>query len=309
MSIWLSILLLCIGTVMLYFGAEWLVKGGIHLARTFHLSPLAIGLTVVAFGTSLPELLVSLKAALTDSATIAIGNVIGSNVANVGLVMGLSAFIFPFVIDYRSVLNDIVFYLAISLVFVLMILDGEIHRWEGAILFSGVIIYTWRRIKYPSEVVPEATDKVQSMGMTILLLVAGITLLYIGSDLFVNGALSLARILGVSEMAIGMTVVAFGTSLPEMATSVVASFRREGAISIGNIIGSNIFNILSVLGLVSVLHPLHAPTEILSFEIPFMLAYGVVIIPLGMMKQPLPRTASAILLFGYILFVAMLFNG
>ncbi len=302
-----SIAFLILGTILLYYGAEWVVKGGVHIAETFQISPIVIGLTVVAFGTSLPELVVSLKAALSNSNTIAIGNVIGSNIANVGLVLGISSLVFPIVISFEEIKRDLYFYIVVCMVLVLMILNGEISQIEGGVLAVTVIGYTWYSIKRPPVTVEEREDHFKTMTGSIIVLVFGIGTLWGGAEAFVYGAVKMARMLGVTEIVIGMTVVALGTSLPEFATSFVAAFRKQSAISIGNIVGSNLFNILSVLGFTAMVKPLITPEEILSLEIPFMIVFGIVLFPMAWMKQPLPRWVSALIFCGYLAFIIMLF--
>ena len=304
----LSFTLLILGGLLLYYGAEKIVHGGSHLAARLGLSPLVIGLTIVAFGTSLPEMVVSLAAAAKDHSSIAIGNIIGSNIANVGLVMGLSAFIFPLTITYLNIRKDLIIYMIAALVFTFFCFDGMINRWEGAILFGGIIGYSWYSITRPRHRVEKDIYGKDSITKCFFYLLFGSIFLYFGSKLFVEGAVSLAELLGVSNVVIGMSVVALGTSLPELATSIVASFHKEHGISVGNIIGSNLFNILSVIGLVSFLYPLHVPLEIMQFEIPFMIAFGVVLFPIALMKQPISKITSGILLIGYIAFIILLFN-
>ena len=304
----LSITLLLLGGLLLFFGAEKIVRGGSHIASRLGLSPLVIGLTIVAFGTSLPEMVVSLAAAAKDSSSIAIGNVIGSNIANVGLVLGISAFIFPLTITYANIRKDLFIYLIAALIFIYFCSDGLISSGEGAILFVGIIVYTWFAITHPRHQVEKDSHGKDSMSKCFFYLLIGSIFLYFGSKLFVEGAVSLAELLGVSKMVIGMSVVALGTSLPELATSIVAAFQKESGISVGNIIGSNLFNILSVIGLVSFLYPLHVPTDIMKLEIPFMLAFGVVLFPITLMKQPIPKITSGILIAGYLTFIILLFN-
>lgn len=299
---------LILGGILLYYGANWIVRGGSRLAAQIGLSPLVIGLTVVAFGTSLPEMVVSLTAAVKDSSTIAIGTVIGSNIANVGLVMGLSALLFPITITFSRIRYDLIIYLFAALLFTYFCSDGHIERWEGAVLFAGIIMYTGYCIILPHRRVPKNKDGKDSISKCVLYLLIGAVLLYFGSNLFVEGAIFLAKILGVSEIVIGMSIVALGTSLPELATSIVAAFHKESGISVGNIIGSNLFNILSVIGLVSFLHPLDSPQEIMFLEIPFMIAFGVILFPIALMKQPIPKFSAGVLLAGYILFIFLLFN-
>lgn len=300
------ILFIFCGGVLLFYGADYLVKGGSHLARIFGISSLVIGLTIVAFGTSLPELVVSLVAALRGSESIAVGNVIGSNIANVGLVIGLSATLFHIVLEKHKFFHDLNFLLVISLVFIWMAFDGIIERWEGIILFLGVITYTYFRISYGKSDYPIDKDE-GSVFINIFYVIIGIIGLTIGSNLFVDGVIRLAKILGVSEFVLGATVAAYGTSLPELTTSLVAAYRKEAAISIGNIIGSNIFNILCVIGLVSTINPLNVEISVFYFEIPVMLIYILALYPLLRMRTRILKRYSIILLVGYLAFVSYLF--
>ena len=306
----IGIIFLIIGSAMLFYGAEFIVKGGSQLARYFGLSPIVIGLTVVAFGTSLPELVVSIVAAIGGSSPIAIGNVVGSNIANVGLVLGISSLIFPIKINLSQIKNDLIIYIFVCLMFSAFCMNGSISRQEGLILFLSVLIYTWYSFYYSSsknndEDVNEKNPS--NLRMLFILIISGITLLSFGANLFVKGAIDIARYFGISEIVIGMTIVALGTSLPELATSVIASFRKEHAISIGNIVGSNLFNLLSVIGIVSLVSPIESPKEILFFEIPYMIIYGLILFPIGMLKQPIHRLTAAFLLIGYLLFIYQLF--
>ena len=306
----IGIIFLIIGSVMLFYGAEFIVKGRSQLARYFGLSPIVIGLTVVAFGTSLPELVVSIVAAIGGSSPIAIGNVVGSNIANVGLVLGISSLIFPIKINLSQIKNDLIIYIFVCLMFSAFCMNGSISRQEGLILFLSVLIYTWYSFYYSSSKNndEDVNDKNPSnLRMLFILIISGITLLSFGANLFVKGAIDIARYFGISEIVIGMTIVALGTSLPELATSVIASFRKEHAISIGNIVGSNLFNLLSVIGIVSLVSPIESPKEILFFEIPYMIIYGLILFPIGMLKQPIHRLTAAFLLIGYLLFIYQLF--
>ena len=303
----ISILYLIIGVVLLIFGADWLVKSAVIFANRLKISSLVIGLTVVAFGTSLPELIISLKAVLTDASHIAIGNIVGSNIANVGLVLGLSSLIFPIAIHFDRIKRDLYIYLVVCAVFVVFLYDGIITQIEGIILFSGLILYTWSCIKYRRKQDIESVTAVGSIRKTLMLFILGILTLYFGADLFIKGAIDLATILGVSEVVIGMSIVALGTSLPELSTSIVAAFHKEHSISVGNIIGSNLFNILSVIGIVGIVKPILSPTEIMTFEIPIMIIFGVVLIPLALVKQPISRIYSFLLVGAYFVFIYGLF--
>ncbi len=296
---YISILYLLIGGSFLFFGANWLIKSAVFFANRFKISSFVIGLTVVAFGTSLPELVISLEAVLSNKSTIAIGNIVGSNIANVGLVLGFTSFIFPIAIHFQRIKRDLYIYLFVCIVFVVFLYDGVISRIEGFALLTGLVLYTWSCIKFRPEQVVKSVTSIVKTGKALILFVLGILGLYFGADLFIKGAIELASILGVSEVVIGMSVVALGTSLPELSTCVVASFHKEHAISVGNIIGSNIFNILSVIGIVGFVKPIISPKEILTFEIPIMIAFGLIIIPLGLVKQPISRIYSFFLFTVY----------
>ncbi|MBU0528345.1 calcium/sodium antiporter [bacterium] len=302
-----SVLYLIVGAGFLFFGADWLVKSAVFFAKRLKISSLVIGLTVVAFGTSLPELVISLKAALTNASAIAIGNIVGSNIANVGLVLGLSSFIFPMAIYYHEIKRDLYIYLFVCIVFIIFLSDGVITRLEGFALFAGLIIYTWSCIKYKRDQNVESVPSVGGMSKSLILFSLGLIGLYFGAELFIAGAIELAKILGVSEAVIGMSVVALGTSLPELSTCIVASFRNEHSISVGNIIGSNLFNILSVIGIVGIVKPLIINDGIMTFEIPVMIAFGLILIPLGFVKQPISRIYSFLLVAAYFGFIYGLF--
>jgi cation:H+ antiporter len=302
-----SVLYLLIGAIFLFLGADWLVKSAVFFANRLKISPLVIGLTVVAFGTSLPELVISLSAVLTDSSSIAIGNVVGSNIANVGLVLGFASLIFPMSIHFSRIKRDLYVYLLVCIIFIVFLLDGEVNRFEGLILFLSLVIYSWSLIKFKREADLEVSPVLKKLSTAIAQFAVGIVGLYFGADLFVEGAVNLAMILGVSEMVIGMSVVALGTSLPELSTCIVASFKKQHAISVGNIVGSNLFNILSVVGITSMVKPIISSKEIFQLEIPVMVAFGIVLIPIGMVKQPLSRIYSAILVAGYFAFIYGLF--
>jgi cation:H+ antiporter len=257
-----------IGFVLLYFGAEWLVKGSSSLARSLGVTPIVIGLTVVAFGTSAPELVVSLISSIQGKSMIAVGNVVGSNICNIALVLGLSAIFNPIKCDPSVVRRDIPIMLAISAYLLVLTMNSTLGRVEGATLFSGIILYTIMnyslakketagRAEIESEL--EEIGFVSSRPKQILLIVAGIAGVVLGAQVVVDNAVKIMTILGVSEKFIGLTIVAFGTSLPELATSVVAALRGEMDISIGNLVGSNVFNIMSVLGAASLVRPIPIP--------------------------------------------------
>ena len=304
----ISIFSLFVGSLLLYFGAEWIIKGGVSISNKFGISKLVIGLTVVAFGTSLPELLVSLIAVFENSPSLAIGNVVGSNVANVGLVLGISALIFPISINYAPIRRDLFIYLCSCALFILFVFDGRISRFEGGFLFIGLLFYLVVCIKNPTDDQSDGENKLEfSMFKSTVYVLAGIFALSFGANFFVDGAIYLARFFGISEVVIGMSVVALGTSLPELATSAMAAFKKQSSISVGNIVGSNIFNILSILGITALFRPIDSPTNILNFEMPYMIAYGFVLILIAKLPQPVHRLSSGLLLSSYFLFIYLLF--
>ena len=265
----LILAILClIGFALLYFGAEWLVKGSSSLARSLGVTPIVIGLTVVAFGTSAPELVVSVISSIQAKSMIAVGNVVGSNICNIALVLGLSALFNPIKSDPSVVRRDIPIMLAISLYLLLLSFNSTLGRFEGTTLFAGVILYTffnYSLAKKESAGAAEIESELEDIGFIasrskqVILIAIGIAGVVGGAQIVVDSAVKIMTILGVSEKFIGLTIVAFGTSLPELATSVVAAMRGEMDISIGNLVGSNVFNIMSVLGVASMVRPIPIP--------------------------------------------------
>ena len=267
MSAWvINILMGILGGVMLYYGAEFLVKGGVSIALKFKISPLVIGLTLVAFATSAPELAVSINASLKGHGDVALGNVVGSNICNIALILGLSALIAPLPVNRKLLKLDMPLMMAASLVLLLFFwLSNGVNRWQGAILFAGVVSYTvWSVYASRKEGVSEddGGDEVEikeiNTFLSIGLVIAGLLTLVFGAKFFVGCATFVAAKLGVPEAVIALTIVAFGTSLPELATSVVAALKHEQDIAIGNVVGSNIFNILSIMGISPMIKPVTA---------------------------------------------------
>jgi len=315
--------LLCIlGFGLLYWGAEWLVKGSSSLARSFGVTPLVIGLTVVAFGTSAPELVVSLLASLKGKSMIAVGNVVGSNICNIALVLGASALFQPIVTGSSVVRRDIPVMLAVSLMLGLFTMDSVLGRGEGAVLVAGIVVYTLfnyvqaRRCRADelaeacvAETLPVVTD---GRGRMLLLVVAGVAGVVVGAQLVVDAAEVIMRALGVSEKFIGLTVVAFGTSLPELATSVVAAARGELDISIGNLVGSNVFNILSVLGAAALVRPIPIPDGgfwASGLWLDYTVMMGTSLLPLILMRRTntVSRGGGVVLLACYFCYLGYLF--
>jgi len=240
--------IIAISAALLFFGAEWLVKGGSQFAQQMGVKPLIVGLSIVAFGTSMPEFVVSLIAnVFEDSSTIAIGNIIGSNVTNIGLILGLSGLIFPITIHFKQTYKGLVFLFMISILLYGLSLDGIVNRLDGSIMVLLLIGYLMYLYRHPSEVPLEEThNEFGSKTHNLLLVLAGSVALSLGAWLFVKSAVWIAEEFDIPKMVIGLTIVAIGTSLPELATSLVAAFRKQGEISVGNIIGSNVFNILFI---------------------------------------------------------------
>ena len=297
----LNIVICLVGFFMLYYGAEWLVKGSSSLARSLGITPIVIGLTVVAFGTSTPELAVSLASSIQAKSMIAVGNVVGSNICNIALVLGLAATFQPIVSHPVVVKRDIPIMLGVSLVLLVFSFNSVLGRGEGAVLFAGIILYTlanYYSVRKGAgaaggeiEVLPElGVEKVEeslSRPKAIVMVVVGIAGVVAGAQMVVNAAIAIMTVLGVGEKFIGLTIVAFGTSLPELATSIVAAMRKEMDISIGNLVGSNVFNILCVLGATALIRPIPIPGGFVASGLiyDYLMMLGVSFLPWLMMRK------------------------
>ncbi|MEW6078330.1 MAG: calcium/sodium antiporter [Thermodesulfobacteriota bacterium] len=315
----MTILLLILGFVLLVGGAEMLVRGASGIAIAMKIPALIIGLTVVAYGTSAPELAVSVFSGFSGQADIALGNVVGSNIANILLILGLSALIAPLAVSSQLVRFDVPVMIGISILTFVMAMDGKLGRLDGAVLFAGAIAYTVILIRMGrreglSQADNEdgsdaAADSSSRWMRNVLYVLTGLGLLVLGSHWLVTGATAAARYLGVSELVIGLTLVALGTSLPELATSVVASIRGQRDISVGNVIGSNIFNILFVLGLSSLVSPAGIPVSptALRFDIPVMIAVAVACLPVFFTGSSISRGNGLLFLFYYVAYILYLF--
>lgn len=288
------------GLLALVFGGEWLVRGAVGVAARLAMPPMLIGLTVVGFGTSLPELLVSVDAAWRGLPDIALGNVVGSNIANILLIGGVAALLWPIKLRAggKGLLRDCAVMLAAALLVWPLVASGDVGRMAGAALFLGLVTYLV--VAFRSSAPQEAPEvAAPPLGLLLVQLVAGLALLILGARFLVEGAVSLARGYGVSEAFIGLTIVAVGTSLPELVTSVVAALRRHSDIAVGNIIGSNIFNILGILGITSLVAPISAAPRFAGFDVPLMIAVTVVFAGLLLLFKGVSRLAGAALLAGY----------
>jgi cation:H+ antiporter len=307
-------ILFIIGLVALIVGAELLVRGASRLAVGFGISPLVVGLTVVAFGTSSPELAVSIGSALSGQADIALGNVVGSNIFNVLFILGVSALIGALVVAQQLIRLDVPLMIGVSFLLLLLGLDGRIGRLDGLLLFAGIVAYTVFAVyqsRKESKLVEAEYDHEYGqdgrMGLwrilrNVGLVIVGLVLLVVGARWLVDGAVSIARALELSELVIGLTIVAVGTSLPEVATSVIASLRGERDIAVGNIVGSNLFNIMAVLGLSAAVAPngVQVPVAALQFDIPFMIAVAVACLPIFFTGYRIARWEGALFLAYYV---------
>lgn len=310
------------GLVLLVAGAEVLVRGAAKLAAQFGIPPLIVGLTVVAFGTSAPETAVSVQAALNGSGDIAIGNVVGSNIANVLFILGLTALIAPLIVSRQLIRLDVPIMIGASLVTYALAWDGTLSRVDGAVLFVSIIGYTLFLIKssrranpgtaandeFVKEFARQAHPKPYSSLINAGLVIFGLILLVVGSKFLVEGAVSLARALGLSELVIGLTVIAVGTSLPELATSILAAVRGQRDIAVGNIVGSNIFNLLCVLGLSALVAPqaVAVADNALAFDFPVMIAVALACLPIFFTGYSISRWEGLLFLAYYIAYTAYL---
>lgn len=301
---------LLIGLMMLVAGAELIVRGGGQIALAMRIPALVVGLTIVAFGTSAPELGVSLTAAFTASSDMAIANVIGSNIANIALVLGLAALVRPMAVDSRLVRREIPVLLLLQLMIPAFAWNGRIDRYEGLLLlFVGVVynLLLFREAKKRRERVLDEEDEITPedgrVGYYLALLFGGVVIIVIGSLLFVNGAEEIALRLGLSQRYVGLTVVALGTSAPEVATSVMSSYRDEGDLAVGNALGSNILNITMVLALTAMVQPIVMSTIDVNVDFGVALGVTLLLIPIVLRDRPLGRIEGALLSIAYLAYV------
>lgn len=315
----ITLILFLLGLVLLIVGAELLVRGASRLAVALGISPLVIGLTVVAYGTGAPELAVSVMAAFNGQANLAVGNVVGSNIFNILFILGASALIAPLLVAQQLIRLDVPLMIGVSLLTFLVALDGSISRFDGAVLFTGAIAYTVfciRQSRKENEAVKEEYAKEFGGGnqstdvlfLQIGFIIAGLALLVLGSRWLVDGAVAFARWVGVSELVIGLTIVAAGTSLPEVATSILAAIRGERDIAVGNVVGSNIFNILAVLGLSSLVATdgVNIAPAVLSFDLPVMIAVAVACLPIFFTGHLIARWEGGVFLSYYLAYTLYL---
>jgi cation:H+ antiporter len=310
-----------IGLGLLVKGADYLVAGAGRLATLMGISPLVVGLTVVSFGTSSPELAVGIKANFTEQAGISVGNVVGSNIANVLLILGIAATIAPLRVSEKLVRMDVPIMIGISILLLFFSLDNQIGKLDGTLLLLGAIIYTVylliesrRNNSSPEELTEEfdVMPKEKSWRESFIscgLLIVGLVMVILGSDWLVSGATTIAAALGLSELVIGLTVVALGTSLPELATSIAASARGERDIAVGNVVGSNIFNILIVLGTAGILAPtgVEVSAAAINLDIPIMIAVAIACLPIFFTDNLISRWEGIFFWLYYIAYTLFLF--
>ena len=308
---WANYLYLILGLVVLLLSGEYLVRGGVSLGRKTRVSELVIGVTVVSLGTSAPELMVSLKAALSGHPDISIGNVVGSNIANIGLVLALTVLIFPIVVNRMSLIKDGPFMLVISVMAIMFSVDGRIGRIEGLILLLLVTGYTFLIIRNSRLDNRLSQKKIQApaypVPLSILIVLISCVGLVIGASWLVQGASGAARSFGVSERVISLSIVAFGTSLPEMSASLMAALRKHPDVSVGNIIGSNIFNLGGILGTTAIFVDIDVNPQIRSFDYWYMLVLSVLLLVLVGKKLKLTRWKGMVMMLFYVLYIFLIY--
>jgi cation:H+ antiporter len=295
------------GFVLLLGGAEVMLRGAVGVAGKFGISKLVVGMTVVAFGTSAPEFIVSLNAALEGASGLAIGNVVGSNIANIFLVLGVAGLLMPIAVEPGSLKNDGWMLLAGTGLFIVLALGSKIEVVAGLVLLVFFIFFfycSYMQGKKGLHKIDEVENIPQSLFKIILYLLLGFAGLLYGADILVEGCIGIARKFGVTDAVIGLTVIAFGTSLPELAATVVSAFRRQSDVALGNVVGSNIFNIIGIVGVVSVITPLDVPARVMGFDLWIMLAATLVLMPYMIGKRhSLTRFEGLILFSAYVIYI------
>jgi len=300
-------LLVLLAIVMLYFGADWLVKGSSSLAARLGISPLVIGLTVVAFGTSMPEMFVSVNAAIENHSGITIGNVIGSNIFNICIILGFAAVFNPLIVRLQLIKIDMPVMILATLLFWVFFLNNQISRFEAVVFFMLFLIYTFFTVYYSKrekvkltliDIENEYKAKYKSWTIEVLLIGLGFLVLIFGSNFLVTGSIEIAKFFNINETIIGLTIIAAGTSMPELATSIVAAVKKESDISIGNIIGSNIFNLLAILGVSGMIKPLIAD-KINLIDLGIMVITALLLFPIMKSSMKIKRWEGVLLLVIY----------
>lgn len=311
---------LILGLATLVVGGEFLVRGAIGIAKKAQISTLVIGMTVVSFGTSAPELFVSIGSALDGIPEIAVGNVVGSNIANIALVLGATVLVLPIVVDRNSKIIDFPMMMLATVLFLVFMLDLKIERYEGIILFVILAIFTYlliRNSRKKNKALSNAKDEEEEddeeiskvkdkVGISILFTLLGLVTLYFGAEWMIDGAENIALSAGMDPRIIAVTVVAFGTSVPELVTSMVAAFKKETDISIGNLIGSNIFNIMAVVGVTATVEPLEVEVETLNFDMWWVVGIALALVPIMFLGKKIGRFKGLLLLASYVTYVVII---
>lgn len=299
-----------VGVGILYVGAEATLHGAVSIATRMGISQLVVGLTLIAFGTSCPELSLDVSAALRGTTDLAFGDLVGSNIANIGLILAVAAIVCPLRVQMRLLRAELPVAIAVSVLVYALAFDGVISRQDGLFMLAGFVLFlsfSYRAARQESAKVQrdfkEAADASTSMGKSSLLIVGGLLGLVAGAQLMVYAAIEMARMLGVSELIIGLTIVALGTSLPELATAIVASRRKQADIVVGNVIGSNIFNLLLILAIVAVITPVPVAVSSLQAELPVMIAFVVVLVPIMLRGMIVSRAEGIFLATGFAAFL------
>lgn len=303
-----------IGLIVLYFGAEWLVKGAASVALRYGIRPLVVGLTVVALGTSMPEFVVNFFAALDNEDSLALGNIVGSNICNIALILGLSALVVPITVKPATLRKEYPIMMAVMVLFYVVALDGVISKSDGLLLVGGLVAFLVFLVldarRHARETKSSNAEMAETEEVTeadvdapgwkkALLVVGGVLFLALGARLMVHAAVTIANDLGVHPVIVGLTVVAIGTSLPELAASMVSAVKREGDMSVGNVLGSNLLNVLFVVGLVALIRPLRVDAEALTLHFPVMIAFCLLLLPLAWTQYRITRLEGGVLLIGF----------
>ncbi|MBE6443175.1 MAG: calcium/sodium antiporter [Alphaproteobacteria bacterium] len=296
-----------VGFVLLIGGAEYLVKGAVAIANKLKIPAIIVGLTIVAFGTSTPEFVVSIKAAFNGAGGISIGNIVGSNIANILFILGVTSVIYPVVCNRKEFLRDYKFLLLVNVLFACFALTGKFVCWHGLILLAllfAFIYFNYRNSK-DSDASEDAVSVLASKSwwVVVLITIAGLIAIMYGADLLVKGAVDIARILGVSEAIIGLTIVAVGTSLPELATTVVAALRKQNGVALGNIVGSNIWNIVFIMGLTSTIIDVEVPRQFLLYDIWVMVLATMLLFPIMLSQNKISRIEGGVFLLIYMAYL------
>jgi len=316
------------GLILLVIAGDKLVEGSVAIAEKFHISKLIIGITVVSFGTSAPELVVGIEAALSGAAEIALGNVVGSNIANVLLVLGIPALFYPFACNDKEIKHSLTYMMLATFLLVGLAFFGPFHIWQGMTLVSMLIIFLYFSIqrarrsskimKHDIEFAQHALEDIKadpSPGMTVrkavIITVLGLAGLVLGANILVDGAIVIARTMGVSEAVIGLTIIAIGTSLPELTTSIMAARNNHGDVAMGNIIGSNLFNILAIMGITALVAPIAVPEQFFTLDFPILILTSLILIPIALGKIKISRPIGfgfCLLYIAYLMYLGMQSN-